>query len=73
MELIVLQFHDNVAMKDAVMKHKVGIKVFIIDDDTFLTGLETEALAQFKEKILKVADEGVFQVVFRYHVFGIET
>ena len=71
-ELVVLQFHDDAAMEDTVIEHEVGIVVFIIDDDTFLTGLETEAFTKFQEEILKVSDEGVFQIAFRDDILGFE-
>ena len=62
-ELLVFQFNDDTTMKDAIVEHKVGIVVFIIDDDTLLTWLKTESLAKFEYEILHVVDQGIFQVV----------
>ena len=31
-------YNDDAAMEDAVIEHKIGIIVFIIDDDTLLAG-----------------------------------
>lgn len=38
-ELLVLQFYDYAAMQYAVVEHKVGIVVLVIDDDALLTSL----------------------------------
>jgi len=51
MELIVLQFHDNATMQDAVIEHQIRIVVFVINDNSFLSGLETKALAKLQQEI----------------------
>lgn len=51
-EFIVFEFYDNVTMEDAVVEHEIGKIVAVIDNDAFLPGLKTEAIAKFKEKFL---------------------
>ena len=46
-ELLVLQLYDDTAMQNAVVKHKVGIIVLVVNDNALLAGLEAETLAEF--------------------------
>lgn len=62
-ELLVLQFYDYVAMQYAVVEHKVGIVILVVDDDALLASLEAEALAEFEDELLQVADKRIFQVM----------
>ena len=62
-ELLVLQFYDYAAMQYAVVEHKVWIVIFVVDDDTFLASLEAEALAEFEDELLQVADKCILQVM----------
>lgn len=38
-ELLVLQFYDYAAMQYAVVEHKVGIVILVVDDDALLASL----------------------------------
>ena len=62
-ELLVLQFYDYAAMQYAVVEHKVGIVILVVDDDAFLASLEAEALAEFEDELLQVADKRILQVM----------
>lgn len=46
------QFYDDVAMEDAVVEDEVGKVVAVVNDDAFLAGLKTEAIAEFEEEFL---------------------
>lgn len=51
-EFVVFEFYDDVAMEDAVVEDEVGKVVAIVNDDAFLAGLKTEAIAEFEEEFL---------------------
>lgn len=51
-EFVVFEFYDDVAMEDAMVEDEIGKVVAVVDDDAFLTGFETEAIAEFEEKFL---------------------
>ncbi len=51
-EFVVFEFYDDVAMEDAVVEDEVGKVVAVVNDDAFLAGLKTEAIAEFEEEFL---------------------
>ena len=51
-EFVVFEFYDDVAMEDAVVEDEVGKVVAVVNDDAFLAGLKTEAIAEFEEVFL---------------------
>ena len=51
-------------MQYAVVEHKVGIVVLVVDDDAFLASLEAETLAKLENELLQVADKRILQVMF---------
>ena len=46
-KLLVLQFDDNTTMQNAIVEHKVGVIILVIDNDALLASLKTKAFAQF--------------------------
>lgn len=50
-------------MQYAVVENKVGIVIFVVDDDAFLASLEAETLAEFEDELLQVADKRILQVM----------
>lgn len=67
-ELLVLQLYDDTAMQNAVVEHKVGIIVLVVNDNALLAGLEAEALAEFEDELLQVSYKCILQVML-IHVF----
>ncbi len=51
-EFVVFEFYDDVAMEDAVVEDEVGKVVAVVNNDAFLAGLKTEAIAEFEEEFL---------------------
>ncbi len=51
-EFVVFEFYDDVAMEDAVVEDEVGKVVAVVNNDAFLAGLNTEAIAEFEEEFL---------------------
>ena len=51
-------------MQDAIIENKVGIVIFIVNDDSFLPGFKAESFAHFQQKFLKVIHQGLFQIAF---------
>ena len=47
-----------------MVEDKVDEEVFVADEDAFLPGLESKAVAQLEEKILETIQQGVCQVGF---------
>ena len=46
-EFVVFEFYDDVAIGGCMVEDEIGKVVTVVDDDAFLAGFETEALAQF--------------------------
>ena len=55
-KLLVLQFYDDTTMQNAVVEHKVGVIIPVIDNDALLASLKAKAIAEFEDKLLKVSD-----------------
>ena len=55
-KLLVLQFDDNTTMQNAIVEHKVGVIILVIDNDALLASLNTKAFAQFEDNHLHVSD-----------------
>lgn len=51
-EFVVFEFYDDVAMENAVVEDEVGKVVAVVNDDAFLAGLKTKAIAEFEEEFL---------------------
>ena len=64
-ELVYLQFYDDVAFQNAVVKHEVGKEIIPVYQDSLLVGFEAEAMPHFQEEALQVVKNGLFQVAFR--------
>jgi hypothetical protein len=62
LEGIGLEFHEDVALEDAVIEDEVDEEVFIANENALLTGLEADAVAQLEEEILKPVEQGIFEV-----------
>ena len=69
-ELLVLQFYDYAAMQYAVVEHKVGIVIFVVDDDAFLASLEAEALAEFEDELGASLMHQLYLLYFQWVVIG---
>ena len=50
-------------MQNAVVEHKVGIIILVVNDNTLLSRLKAEALAKFKNELLQMTDESFLQVM----------
>ena len=57
-----LEVDDNVTVEDEVVENEVGLEIVMIDEDTFLTMLEAEALAKFHEEVLYLVEDGGFEL-----------
>lgn len=66
-EFLVLHLNDDAAMQDAIVEHKVGIVILVVNDDALLTSLKAEALAKFKDELLQVIDNRILQVMFTHN------
>ena len=51
-ELVYLQFHNNVALQDAVIEHKVGKEIIFVYQNTFLSGFKAESMPHFQQEVL---------------------
>jgi hypothetical protein len=51
-ELVYLQFHNNMALQDAVIEHKVGKEIVLINQDTLLPSFKTESMPHFQQEVL---------------------
>lgn len=67
-ELLVLQLYDDTAMQNAVVEHKVGIIVLVVNDNALLAGLEAEALAEFEDELLQVSYKCILQVMLIHDI-----
>ena len=67
-KLLVLQFDDNTTMQNAIVEHKVGVIILVIDNDALLASLKTKAFAQFEDKLLQVSDKRILQILFIYNL-----
>ena len=65
-ELVYLQLHNNMALQDAVIEHKVGKEIVLINQYAFLPGFKAEAMPHFQQEALQVVKDGLLQVVFCY-------
>jgi hypothetical protein len=45
-----LQIDDDVALQDAVIENKVGFKIILINEDSFLSSLEAEAAPHLQQE-----------------------
>ena len=63
-EFLIFEFNDHMTVQNTIIKDKVGIEIFIIDDNTLLTRLEAKALAKFKQEFLKMVDESILYIFF---------
>ena len=61
---LIFQFNDHTAMQDAIVENKIGIVVFIVNNNSFLTGFKAESFTHFQQKLLKVIHQGLFQITF---------
>lgn len=43
-------------MQNAIVEHKVGVIILVIDNDALLASLKTKAFAQFEDKLLQMGD-----------------
>lgn len=72
-EGIGLEFHEDVALEDAVVEDEVDEEMFVSDEDAFLPGLEAEAVAQLEEEVLKAIQQGVFEVGLGHDITGTQS
>ena len=46
-ELVYLQFYNNMTFQNTVIEHKVGKEIIFINQDAFLPGFKAEAMSHF--------------------------
>ena len=68
-ELIVLQFHNNIAMEQAVVKNQIRKVVFAVYYDAFLTSLKTETFTHFQQELLQMSYYRFFNIVLCNDIF----
>ena len=57
-ELLDFQIDQHMALEDAVIEDEIDEAVGVADEDALLAGLETEAVAQFEQEILRACPAG---------------
>ena len=67
-ETVNLQVHDDMAFQNAVVEDQVGIEIVLVYKYALLSGFEAESAAHFKQELLKVVQNGGFQLCFREHI-----
>ena len=65
-----LEFHQDVALEDAVVEDEIDEEMFVADEDALLPRLEAEAVAQLEEEILKTIQQGIFEVGLGHDIPG---
>jgi hypothetical protein len=66
-------FDDHKAPQQAVVKHQVGKKLIIFEQQAFLPGNKRKAVAQFEQKLLQMADQCRFQFLFVVMGFSLQS
>ena len=60
-------------MQNAVVEHKVGIIILVVNDNALLSGLKAETLAKFENKLLQMTDESFLQVMFVNYILCLKS
>ena len=60
-------------MQNAIVEHKVGIKVLVVNDNTFLSRLKAETLAKFTNELLQMTDESFLQVMLVNYILCLKS
>ena len=47
-ELVYLQFYNNMTFQNTMIEHKVGKEIIFINQDAFLPGFKAEAMSHFQ-------------------------
>jgi ParB-like chromosome segregation protein Spo0J len=69
-ELVHLQLDQHMAFQDAMVEHQIHEKRLAADEQTLLTRLKTETVAQFEQEGLQLLDQGRFQIGLRQNFLG---
>ena len=72
-EFFVLQFDDDTTMQNTIVEHKVGVIILVIDNDALLASLKAETLTKLKDKLLKMANQGILQIVFIHYFLRLQS
>ena len=67
MLFIVFQFYNHIAMQYPIIKHQICKIVLIIDNHSFLTGHEGEAVAKLDDELFQMSYKTVFKAAFAVH------
>lgn len=59
-----LEFNENVALQDTVVKHEIDEEVVFTDEQAFLASFKAEAVAELEEEVLQVIEQGGFEIAF---------
>lgn len=62
-KFVYLQFHNDMALQNAVIEYEVGKEIIFINQDTFLPGFKAETMSHFQQEVLQVIKNGLFQIV----------
>ena len=60
-KFVYLQFHNDMALQNAVIEYEVGKEIIFINQDTFLPGFKAETMSHFQQEVLQVIKNGLFQ------------
>lgn len=51
-KFVYLQFHNDMALQNAVIEYEVGKEIIFINQDTFLPGFKAETMSHFQQEVL---------------------
>ena len=60
-------------LQNTVIKHQIYAIMGVVKSDTLLPRLKAKAFAKFRKKVLQMANNGGFEVVFRIFCFFFQT
>ena len=60
-------------MQNAIVEHKVGIIILVVNDNTLLSRLKAETLAKFKNELLQMTDESFLQVMLVNYILCLKS
>lgn len=64
LEVAELEIDGDKPSQAAVVEEEIEVEIVGVDGDAFLPGEESEAVAEFEQKRLDLAEDGVFEVTF---------
>jgi hypothetical protein len=71
-EIAKFEIDRDQSFEFAVLEQEINVIVFVVDLEAFLAGDEGESGSKFKEKLLDIAEDGVFEIFFEVAIVEVK-